>query len=156
MKDRLRQVTNSIYTSMYTHVHVHMYERPKTRRDQHPPPTPINPHPQTQQVQSNDVEAIVTLFVVSAPKFISPATDYEAMLAQRSGGAPRPAAASTYGGLQRIVFGEEVRQMLELRKLRDYLKLYSTIGLDKLSAFTVGTGVRCLRCCVVVGCADVL
>jgi len=38
--------------------------------------------------------------------------------------------------LQRIVFAEEVRQMLELRKLRDYLRLYSTIGLGKLSAFT--------------------
>ena len=93
-------------------------------------------------MQSNDVESIVTLFVVSAPKFISPATDYDAMLASRAakGGAPRPAGAAVYGGLQRIVFGEEVRQMLELRKLRDYLKLYSTIGLAKLSAFTVRKG----------------
>lgn len=86
------------------------------------------------------MESIVTLFVVSAPKFISPATDYDAMPASRAsakGGVPRPAGAAVYGGLQRIVFGEEVRQMLELRKLRDYLKLYSTIGLAKLSAFTV-------------------
>ena len=96
------------------------------------------------QVQSGDVEAIVTLFVLSAPKFISPATDYEAAVAAMAGGGGAGAGGrgagggrpGTYGGLQRIVFAEEVRQMLELRKLRDYLKLYSTIGLAKLSAFT--------------------
>jgi translation initiation factor 3 subunit L len=94
-------------------------------------------------VQSGDVDEIVTLFVVSAPKFISPATDYDAAASSmgvggqvgtgRGGSGGR---TGTYGGLQRIVFAEEVRQMLELRKLRDYLRLYSTIGLEKLSAFT--------------------
>jgi translation initiation factor 3 subunit L len=93
------------------------------------------------QVQSGDVEAIVTLFVLSAPKFISPATDYEAAVAAMAGQGGRGGGggggrSGTYGGLQRIVFAEEVRQMLELRKLRDYLRLYSTIGLGKLSAFT--------------------
>lgn len=101
------------------------------------PTRPACPSTKTQtQVQSGDVEAIVTLFVVSAPKFISPATDYDALIASRAPGATHRPPSSTYGGLQRIVFAEEVRQMLELRKLRDYLKLYSTIGLDKLSAFT--------------------
>jgi len=98
------------------------------------------------QVQSGDVDAIVTLFVLSAPKFISPATDYEAAVSAMGtagpggaggrGGGGGAGRSGTYGGLQRIVFAEEVRQMLELRKLRDYLRLYSTIGLGKLSAFT--------------------
>jgi len=65
------------------------------------------------------------LFAYACPKFISPAIpDYA---------NPEDAFGSMLA-LQKKVFSREVAQQLALPALRSYLKLYSSVSLDKLAA----------------------
>jgi hypothetical protein len=97
------------------------------------------------------VDQIMDVFASSAPKFVNPAS--ASPEASREGGRDSHAtfqvsleilktsvrgSGSTiclrwaFGNVQKSIFREHVKQMVELRKLQGYLKLYSTIGLDKV------------------------
>jgi hypothetical protein len=101
------------------------------------------------QVAMGNVDNIVSLFIHSAPKFITPAPDLEDLRSGRVISAP-------YGGIQvslstthspaagvdpsdvscvscqGAVFRDEVTQMLDLVDLRSYIRLYSSITIQKV------------------------
>lgn len=86
-----------------------------------------NHHESMYQMQCGDLDTFRSFFIFGSPKFISP--------------CPPPNDA-TEGDFvkqpmehQTQVFMDEVRQQQELPTIRSYLKLYTTLPLEKLAAF---------------------
>lgn len=78
------------------------------------------------RMRAGDVSSYEDTFGYTSPKFISPAPPV-----WDAGGDMSAAALSQ----QSALFLRDVRQQLQLPELRSYLKLYTTIGLDKLAHF---------------------
>jgi len=78
------------------------------------------------RMRVGEIAAYEDTFGYTSPKFISPAPPV-----WDAGGDMSAAALSQ----QSSIFLRDVRQQLQLPELRSYLKLYTTIGLDKLARF---------------------
>lgn len=82
-------------------------------------------------------EGYEELFVFSCPKFVSPAVpEYDLSKLENSGGSGGTlnAGQDAYR-LQIKQFVLEMNQQTSLRKLRSYMKLYTSIGVNKLAGF---------------------
>lgn len=82
-------------------------------------------------------EGYEELFMYACPKFISPACpDYEGILEQKDTGiAVQAQGPQDAYRLQIKQFMLEMTQQQSLRKLRSYMKLYTSIEIGKLAAF---------------------
>lgn len=88
-------------------------------------------------------EGYEEIFMFSCPKFISPSVpDYASInnLSANAAGKDGAAATITHAGqdayrLQINQFMLEMSQQQSLRKLRSYMKLYTSIGVSKLAGF---------------------
>lgn len=85
-------------------------------------------------------EGYEDLFIFACPKFVSPSVpDYQAALDESAAGVTSGAVSTSSGqdayNLQIKQFMTEMSQQRALRKLRSYLKLYTSIHVDKLAAF---------------------
>ena len=83
---------------------------------------------QLHKIESGE-EGYEDLFIFACPKFISPALPDYSNLSDESG-----SSQEAYR-LQVKQFMSEMSQQRTLRKLRSYMKLYTSIKLDKLAAF---------------------
>jgi len=71
------------------------------------------------------------MFIFACPKFVSPALpDYSNLTDEGSG-----SGGQEMYKLQVQQFRNEMQEQRELRKLRSYMKLYTSITIDKLAAF---------------------
>jgi translation initiation factor 3 subunit L len=78
-----------------------------------------------QRIQKGDMEPVEELFAISCPKFINPAPpNYDDL---------SPANTVDPMKVQTKVFLNELEQQIRLPTFRSYLKLYTTIGISKLS-----------------------
>jgi len=88
-----------------------------------------------QKMQKGDEETFDELFVYACPKFINPAPpNYSLILEDPTKNPPQNFNQESLQ-LQRKLFLSEVKQQALLATIRSYLKLYTTIGTKKLSAF---------------------
>ncbi len=76
------------------------------------------------RMRQGEVHAFEDLFNYASPKFINPAAPDYSVIADTNMDAPR---------LQTRLFMEEVKQQLLLPEIRSYLKLYTTIEIEKLA-----------------------
>lgn len=85
---------------------------------------------QLMKIESGE-EGYEDMFIFACPKFVSPALpDYSNLTDESSGGGGQEAYR-----LQVKQFISEMSEQRMLRKLRSYMKLYTSITMDKLAAF---------------------
>jgi translation initiation factor 3 subunit L len=81
----------------------------------------------TARMQNGDMKEFENCFLFACPKFLSPVPP-----SLEGGGSP-PEQEPLH--LQKAIFLEEVAQQIYLPTLRSFLKLYTTMPIEKLSAF---------------------
>ncbi len=87
-----------------------------------------NYHDNMYKMQCGDLDVFRNFFVFACPKFVSPCPPpFDAPMEDSYVKEPLEH--------QTMVFMDEVRQQLELPTIRSYLKLYTTLPLNKLAAF---------------------
>jgi len=86
-----------------------------------------NYHDTMCKMQCGDLDAFKNFFIFACPKFVSPCPP--------SADAPLEDYVKDSMEHQLQVFMDEVRQQKELPTIRSYLKLYTTLPLEKLAAF---------------------
>lgn len=87
-----------------------------------------NYHDNMYKMQCGDLDVFRNFFVFACPKFVSPCPPpFDAPIEDSYVKEPLEH--------QTMIFMDEVRQQLELPTIRSYLKLYTTLPLNKLAAF---------------------
>jgi len=86
------------------------------------------------KMQKGDEATFEELFTLACPKFINPATPNYALILEDSSKASANLATDALKAQTRI-FLAEVKQQILIPTIRSYLKLYTTISLQKLASF---------------------
>lgn len=93
-----------------------------------------NYHDSMYKMQCGDLDSFKSFFMFACPRFVSPCPP--------SSDAPLEDYVKDPLEHQLLVFMDEVRQQKELPIIRSYLKLYTTLPLEKLASFMMDQSPR--------------